>query len=147
MTIVKYNGEKYKVEEQLTTASFKCESVDKFGNPSVSFKVTKYVSQSELKSEETKLKKNYDKVTMTFAHEITTLFREVVNKGNRNKDVKIVQVQRKYKNGSWNSVNPVQEENDLESSDSNWTTQTTIIFWSALVVAIACAWYLLRGLF
>lgn len=145
--VVKYKGKSFKVIDRRTKAQYVCEGQDEGGNPKTRFVSTQMLTPSELEKREAELNKEYDKVDMTFAHEITTLFREVINKGDDSKDVQVVNAQRQFKKGKWSDVDPIKEMQDLgelpNSSTSasfnkakEWSKGKLLTLWAVIIVGI-----------
>ena len=146
---VNYKGKKFKVIERRTKATYACEGKDDEGNPKSRFISTKMLTPKQLEKREEQLYNEYDTVEMTFAHEITTLFREVINQGDDGKDVQIVHPQRQFKNGKWSVIDPLKETEDVEDDKVQATMQklselgnkSMVRFYALWAIIIAAAVY------
>lgn len=111
---VKLDGLNWKVISRRVKANWVYLNKDEKGNPSVGVKHTEYVNPADLDVIEKTLKNKYDNVELVWAHDITTLFRESIGKDGLSKSVDVKDFQRQYKDGSWDVLNPIDVQKELE---------------------------------
>lgn len=113
-TTVEYQGKKWLVKDRTITGEFVARRKSPEGNPEAVFKAFDHISPKEYNSLKSSLEAGYDECELKWAWDITTLFRETINQDGVSKNVETTRVQRQYKDGSWNVVNPVDVQEQLE---------------------------------
>jgi len=142
---VEYQGKKWLVKDRVITGEMVAKRKSAEGNPEAVFKAFDHITPKEFNNLKTTLEKEYDEAELRWAWDITTLFRETINQDGISKNVETIRVQRQYKDGSWNVVNPIdiqkqlEQEADKEVSDelggTLWQRICRIPWW-AKVIAI-----------
>ena len=116
---IEYEGVKWLVMNRTITGELVGKGKDAMGNPKADFKAFDHITPAEYNKLASSLEEEHDMVELQWGWDITSLFREVINKDGVSKSVSTRRVQRKYKDGKWDVVNPIDIENELAPTEQN----------------------------
>lgn len=114
---VEYKGKRWIILDRSIMGNFNCKGVDEMRSPTTGFVSMGYVTPKEFLAKQEELKAKYSEVTQVSGQEITTLFREIINqKDGTAKQTESERVQRMFKDGKWNILNPIDVEKQLQET-------------------------------
>jgi hypothetical protein len=122
---VTHEGKIYKVSDRKIMGNFLCVGKDANGNPKSRFVKTVWLKPKNFLEEQEKLEAEYDSVVMAWAWDVTSLFREVINKGSREKDIEELALQREFKDGKWSDISPIDIEAELRGAEAADDSKST----------------------